>query len=172
MVLTNQFWFGLVIGAISVVIFAIGVALTVLLSTLISPLDKKRSDLVHNLGAVAIALHLVNDIVISASLVWYLHHNRTGIQRSDTLIDDIVRCKFSPLGYPSRRILILLPTSNDTDGLFNCYCCHRSLGFEFCLHGDYLLPPDDNACSDYMFFPSSGQVYQFDVRATQTERAS
>lgn len=96
MVLTNQLWFGLIIGAISVVIFAIGVTLTVLLSTMFSPLSQKRSDLVHNLGAVAIALHLVNDIVITASLVWYLHHNRTGIQRSDTLIDDIVRCELSP----------------------------------------------------------------------------
>ena len=76
-------------------IFGIAATITASLSIAAMPPEPRTNYLVHTLGSVAIALHLVNDIAIAASLVWYLHKNRTGIPRSDALIDDIVRRKYS-----------------------------------------------------------------------------
>lgn len=93
--LTRRTAFGLVIGVISIVIFGIAVALTALLSAG-QELTRRYNDTIHDLGSVAISLHLVNDFAISGALIWYLHRNRTGIPRSDALIDDIVRRAYSP----------------------------------------------------------------------------
>jgi hypothetical protein len=97
--LTHRLWFGLIIGAISVVIFGFAVAITTCLSLTTMPPTGEINYLVHILGSVAIALHLVNDVAIAFSLIWHLHKNRTGIARSDALIDDIVRRKYSIPSY-------------------------------------------------------------------------
>ena len=134
MSLTRRLWFGIIIGAISVVIFGIAVAITTCLSLTTVPPTNEINYLVHILGSVAIALHLVNDVAIAFSLVWHLHKNRTGIARSDALIDDIVRRKYSIPSY-AMTPFSCFAFSYDPDRIPNSNRCHRAFDNEFRLHG-------------------------------------
>lgn len=87
--LTRLKSFALAITVLSLIIFGIALSLTVMLPT--SPYTQSRT--LHTIGNCGITLHLVNDIAISSAMIWYLRRNRTGIPRSDALIDDIVRCE-------------------------------------------------------------------------------
>ncbi|KAF8311610.1 hypothetical protein DL93DRAFT_1402570 [Clavulina sp. PMI_390] len=108
-ILYHRPWFGVGIGAVSIIIFGLGVVITVLLShNTDALLPTNINNLIHDIGAVAISLHLVNDVIISGSLVWYLHTNRTGIQRSDMLIDDIVRLTIQTGSLTALVVIVLL----------------------------------------------------------------
>ena len=126
------------IGAISFVIFGIAVAITTCLSLTTMPPTDEINYLVHILGSVAIALHLVNDVAIAVSLIWHLHKNRTGIPRSDALIDDIVRRKYSISSY-AMAPLSCFAFSYDPDRIPNSNRCYCAFDNEFRLNGNVLI---------------------------------
>jgi hypothetical protein len=94
MVLTRNIWFGSLIGFAAGIIFLCALGLTIC-DQLIVDFTIRFPAAIHVVSTLGISLHLVNDLAISASLVWYLHRHRTGLQRSDALITDIIRRSYS-----------------------------------------------------------------------------
>ncbi|KAF8334334.1 uncharacterized protein EI90DRAFT_3051862 [Cantharellus anzutake] len=89
-ILTKRLWFAAFIAMCSALILLCSIGITVS-NTVIENFTYRYPVGTKVLSTVGLSLHILDDIMITGSMIFYLHSHRTGLTRSDALITDMIR---------------------------------------------------------------------------------